>query len=238
MTPALPRVMVFARTPVPGQVKTRLAAEVGAERATRIYQALAAGTVERLRGAGVPESDLEIPWDLEIHFTPPDAGSGTLMRAWLGEGVGFVPQAEGDLGMRMDAAIRKALAGGAPAACVVASDVPDLGPRQVGEAFRALDGGADVVFGPSPDGGYYLVALRSPRASLFRGIPWSTPEVLEQSLLLARREALRVHLLEPLRDVDLAADLPPGFESSRRPIPVSGPREATSCPRANPPLSS
>jgi len=200
--------MVFARTPVPGRVKTRLAAEVGAERATRIYEALAAGTVGRLLGAGAAA------WDLEVHFTPPDAESEGLMRAWLGEGPHLVPQVEGDLGMRMEAAMAEALAEGAPAACVIASDVPDLGPLQVSAAFRALEGGADVVFGPSPDGGYYLLALRSPRPPLFREIPWSTPEVLERSLSAARGEALRVHLLEPLRDVDRASDLPPGFEPS------------------------
>jgi len=206
--------MVFARTPVPGQVKTRLAAEVGAARATRIYRTLAAGTVERLRGTGSPARDPGVHWDLEIHYTPPDAEAEAFMRGWLGEGPGFAPQVEGDLGMRMEAALRGALAEGAPAACVVASDVPDLGPLQVGEAFRALEGGADVVFGPAPDGGYYLVALRSPRPSLFRGIPWSTSEVLERSLSAAREAGLRVHLLEPLRDVDRASDLPQGFDPS------------------------
>jgi len=200
--------MVFARTPVPGQVKTRLAAEVGADRATRIYQTLAAGIVDRLRGSA------SAAWDVEIHYTPSDAESEALMRAWLGEDPGFVPQVEGDLGMRMEPAVRRALAEGAPAVCVVASDVPDLGPLQVGAAFRALEGGADVVFGPSPDGGYYLVALRSPCPQLFREIPWSTSEVLERSLSAARGAGLRVHLLEPLRDVDRAADLPPGFEPS------------------------
>jgi uncharacterized protein len=200
--------MVFARTPVPGQVKTRLAAEVGDERATRIYEALAAGTVDRLRGAESPA------WKLEVHYTPPDAESRAVMRAWLGEGPHLVPQVEGDLGMRMEAAIRSALAEGAPAACIVASDVPGLGPLQVGAAFRAFEDGADVVFGPSPDGGYYLVALRSPRPSLFRRIPWSTSEVLERSLSAARGAGLRVDLLEPLRDVDRVSDLPPGFDAS------------------------
>ncbi|CAN5697510.1 TIGR04282 family arsenosugar biosynthesis glycosyltransferase [soil metagenome] len=208
MIPSLPRVIVFARTPVPGQVKTRLAAEVGAEQATRIYEALAAGTVDRLRNSASPA------WDLEIHYTPPDAESAAHIRSWLGDGLVLIPQVEGDLGMRMEAAIGKALAEGAPAACVIASDVPDLGPLQVEAAFRALAGSADVVFGPSPDGGYYLVALRSPCPSLFRSMPWSTPEVLKRSLSAVRQEALCAHLLEPLRDVDQASDLPPGFRRS------------------------
>ncbi len=199
--------MVFVRTPVPGTVKTRLAAEVGEARATRIYRELAEGTVRRLSG---PEAS----WRVEVHFTPPDSASATTIRAWLGGNpeVTFLPQAEGDLGMRMEAALRRALADGAPSACVVGSDVPALGPRQVEAALRALAGRADLVLGPSPDGGYYLVGVRAGTplrdSPLFHRMPWSTDRVLDESLDRARALGLRVHRLEPLTDVDRAEDLP------------------------------
>jgi uncharacterized protein len=221
--PSVARVMVFVRTPVPGTVKTRLAAEVGEARATRIYRDLAEGTVRRLGASGGAASEgatsgdpaKRVPhWRLEVHFTPTDPASAARIRQWLGWSpeVTFVPQAEGDLGMRMEAALRGALAEGAPWACVVGSDVPSLGPTQVEGAFQALAGGADLVLGPSPDGGYYLVGVRSGTplecSPLFRDMPWSTDRVLDESLRRAQALGLRVHRLEPLADVDRADDLP------------------------------
>ena len=199
--------MVFVKAPVPGTVKTRLAAEVGEARATQIYRELAEGTVRRLSGP-------EAPWNVEVHFAPPDSASAAVIHAWLGENrdVTFLPQAEGGLGMRMEAALRRALARGAPSACVVGSDVPALGPRQVEAALQALARGADLVLGPSPDGGYYLVGVRAGQplrdSPLFHRMPWSTDRVLEESLHRAQALGLRVHLLEPLSDVDRAEDLP------------------------------
>ena len=207
--------MVFVRTPVPGTVKTRLAAEVGAAQATRIYRKLAEGTVRRLTANRGPDRHGLPGWHVEVHFTPSDATSAAEIQAWLGGNpdLAFVPQAEGgDLGMRMEAALRTALARGAPSACVVGSDVPALGPRQVEAAFQALAGGADLVLGPSPDGGYYLVGARAGTplrdSPLFHRMPWSTGQVLSESLRRARALGLRVHQLEPLADVDRAEDLP------------------------------
>ncbi len=204
-----PSALVFLRLPEPGRVKTRLAEGLGPEAAARIYEAMARGVVERLR---------EGPWRLEIHFAPGTAGTGERVRAWL-DGSGdrpggppplhLVPQSGEDLGMRMERALTRALARGAPAA-VLASDVPGLGPRHLSEAFRILgDHTADLVVGPSPDGGYYLLGLRDEPApgGLFRGLPWSTHEVLPTTLRVARALGLRVHMLEPLADVDRPEDL-------------------------------
>jgi uncharacterized protein len=204
-----PAALVFLRLPEPGRVKTRLAAGVGAGAAARIYEALARGVVERLRLG---------PWRLEVHFAPGLPEAGKAVRAWLEHDTGdastgptlrYVPQVEGDLGMRMERALAGALASGAPAA-VLASDVPGLGPRHLAEAFRFLEASAaDLVLGPCPDGGYYLMALRSgpPPPGLFRGVPWSTDRVLETTLSAARDAGLRVHMLEPLTDVDRPEDL-------------------------------
>jgi uncharacterized protein len=204
-----PTALVFLRLPERGRVKTRLAAGVGAARAARIYEELASGVVRRLRTG---------PWELEVHFSPGSDEAGSAVRAWLDQGTAaapdapplrYVPQVEGDLGMRMKRALAGALGRGAPAA-VLASDVPGLGPRHLAEAFRVLEAdAADIVLGPSPDGGYYLLALRSaaPPSELFDGVPWSTDRVLDTTLRIARGVGLRAHLLEPLADVDRPEDL-------------------------------
>ncbi len=218
---------------------------VGNAKALEIYRALGRGVALRLgagadpggEGAGRPTP----AWTLEVHLAPdPELDAAHLLdltRAWL-EGIRVASwrvQEGATLGDRMRRALQDALARGAPATCVVASDVPELGPRQVEAAFQALGGAsqggpggraaeeppAEVVLGPSPDGGYYLLGLRrapgtggwDPRyARLFTGIPWSTREVLSCTLERAREERLRVRTLEPLADVDEADDLLPGRE--------------------------
>lgn len=201
--PAPPRggganmVLVFARAPVEGKVKTRLAAGIGATAALNVYRGLGRRVVDQLRGGR---------YRLVICHDPP--AGGQRIAAWLGpEGLDLWPQAEGDLGERMHAALVQACHSGAPAACVVGTDAPGVDRSLVEEAFSALAAGADVVFGPALDGGYYLVALRNPSPELFQGIPWSTDQVLALSLARCRDAGLQATLLRPLRDVDTEADL-------------------------------
>jgi uncharacterized protein len=212
----------LVRVPEVGKVKTRLAADLGPEEATRIYARMARQVVDRLRAG---------PWRLQVHWTggedpapgSADAPPEPLLR-WLDADatLSFHPQSGGDLGMRMERAMATALASraGGPAA-VLASDVPDLGPRHLEEAFRMLnEDRADLVLGPCPDGGYYLLALRAPEPSLFRDMPWSTDRVADRTLERARAGGLRTHLLELLVDVDRAADLSgTGFEPGRTDLP-------------------
>lgn len=187
--------LVFARAPVAGRVKTRLAAGIGEERALEIYWILGRRVVDQVRNG---------PWRTVICHDPPDSAAS--MVDWLGrENIEFAPQSPGDLGERMEHALGEALASGGRA-CVIGTDAPGVDASVVEDAFRALDH-ADVVFGPALDGGYYLVALSSPTPALFRGIPWGTGQVLSRSLDRARAAGLRPHLLHPLQDIDTLADL-------------------------------
>lgn len=187
--------LVFARAPEAGRVKTRLAASIGDARALDVYRQLGRRVVDQVRGG---------PWSTVICHDPPEAERA--LRAWLGDDrLSFQAQDPGHLGERMAAALAGALTTGSPA-CLVGTDAPGVDAALVSEAFGALER-ADVVFGPALDGGYYLVALRSPAPALFRDIPWSTGEVLSRSVDRARTMGLRVHLLPPLRDVDTLADL-------------------------------
>ena len=88
------------------------------------------------------------------------------------------------------------------------SDSPDLPGEKVLAGRQALESGrADVVLGPSPDGGYYLVGLKKPQPQLFQGMSWSTSAVLADTLARARRLSLAVHQLPSWPDIDTSADL-------------------------------
>jgi len=189
--------LVFARAPVQGRVKTRLAAGIGEEAALEVYRALGRRVVDQVR---------EGPWRTRILLDTP--GEEALVAAWLdGGGVEFGPQAEGDLGERMSRAMEWAWRSGAGPVCLIGTDAPDVDQPLVEEAFTALEEGADVVFGPAEDGGYYLVGLRAPAPGLFRGTPWSTDRVLSISLDRCREAQLEVILLRTLMDVDTEEDL-------------------------------
>jgi len=190
-------VIVFARAPVPGQVKTRLAADLGPEQATRIYRQLGRSTVDALRDG---------PWTTTVHVAPADERSIESVRSWLGRDVRYRGQTNGDLGTRMTAAIEEALMR-AGAVCVVGTDILDIEESTLARAFSAL-GDQDVVLGPATDGGYYLVGMTRPHPALFRDIPWSTEQVLELTLDRARAEGLSVATLEPRTDVDTVDDVP------------------------------
>lgn len=194
MTDAPDAVVIFARAPELGRVKTRLAAELGPERALAIYRGLADQVVAAVRDSA---------WRRVIAHAPADAGPA--MRAWLGDDVSYEPQCAGDLGRRLSGAIAARLAAGAERVVVIGTDCPTITARTVGEAFAALDT-ADVVFGPATDGGYYLVGMRQLHESLFRDIPWSCDRTLHVSLEHAAMVGLRVALLATMRDIDTAED--------------------------------
>jgi rSAM/selenodomain-associated transferase 1 len=188
--------VVLVKEPRPGTVKTRLIPALGAEGAASVYRALVEGVLR----ATLPE-----PGDYErlVFYDPPEAGEA--MRAWL-PGGRLRRQSEGDLGARMNDAFARTFARGARAVAVVGSDVPELSREDVLAAFEALVR-ADVVLGPAPDGGYYLIALRAAQPALFSGVEWSTPAVLEQTLERARRAGLSVEQLPAHRDLDTLEDL-------------------------------
>jgi len=187
-----PTVVVFARVPRLGAVKTRLARDVGAIEAWRFYRGTTFSVLERLAGRR--------EWQLRLAVTP-DAGV-----AWQGwpRGLRIVPQGPGDLGRRMRRALR--MAGTGPVV-LVGSDIPQLRAAHIGRAFAALRG-AEVVFGPANDGGFWLVGVRRPAlaAGLFAGVRWSTPHALADSRA-GLPAAWRVALVDRLVDVDTAADL-------------------------------
>jgi rSAM/selenodomain-associated transferase 1 len=188
--------LVFVKSPRPGEAKTRLVPHIGAEGAADLYRALAAEEVRRT----APRTG---EYERLFFFAPPDAEAE--MRRWF-PGERFVPQRGDDLGARMAAAFDEAFERGARRAVLIGSDVPRLSRDGVMEALRALED-HDLVLGPAHDGGYYLIALGRAQPALFRGIPWSSASVLAATAERAGSLGLAVRLLDPLRDIDTLEDV-------------------------------
>src|SRR5262245_6501302 len=192
--PPAAQVVVMAKYPSPGTVQTRLAARLGATTACRLYAAFVGDLAERLAHAGLP-----VCWAV----WPPDAPFAALVPP----AQRCFAQVEGDLGRRMEAAMRACRAVLPLPVIVLGADAPHLDPARLTEAAAALAGGADVVLGPAADGGYYLIAQAEASPALFHDTAWRSSCVLDAPLARAGAAGLRVHLLAPTFDVDDADGL-------------------------------
>jgi len=189
--------IIFAKAPIPGLVKTRLFPHLSFEEAAELHGAFLADTVDT--ALSVPDTDACIA------YTPDE--SLEVLRGLYGERIAtYMPQEGPGLGERMDRAFGRAFETGAQRAAIIGSDIPTLPAGYITEAFRLLDD-ADLVLGPSEDGGYYLVALKRPAPGIFEGIDWSGPKVFEDTMSRARSLGLRVDQLPKLNDVDTIDDL-------------------------------
>jgi uncharacterized protein len=180
-------VVVFARQPRLGTVKRRLARTIGDGAALAFYRATLTGLLRRLGG--------DPRWQLHVAWTP---RVGRLF-----PGTSALLQPRGDLGDRMAQVLDRAGPLPAGPAVIIGSDVPALDPAHIWRAFQAL-GRAEFVFGPAPDGGYWLVgaARRRPLPhGLFHKVRWSSPHALADSLATLPRGAAQL-LDDRLDDVD------------------------------------
>ena len=194
--PVCPRLAIFARVPVHGQVKTRLAASVGADAALRAYEALLASTLRKLLPrCGTFEPEIWVDGDLDAFAAWQRRNAAISQRE---RRFPLIEQCEGDLGQRMAWAFDQGVN------VVVGTDIPEMTASYVEEALAALRV-ADLVLGPTEDGGYCLIGMNSPHVELFEGIPWGTADVLASTLYAA--STLRVELLDALWDVDDAENL-------------------------------
>lgn len=197
--------IIFAKKPIPGRVKTRLSPPLPEESAAALYACMLADTLAM--AGGLPGVNLCICYQ-------DDPGGGDYF-AGLAPEVELFPQRGGDLGERMAAALAERFAGGDGSVAIIGSDSPDLPPGHVLEAFRLLEEGSDAVFGPAEDGGYYLVAMKRVWPELFTSLPWSSPGLLTASLARAGERGIEVGLLPTWSDMDNCADLVMAMESGR-----------------------
>lgn len=191
------KLLVFARVPLAGQVKTRLIPAFGARGATAIYRQLLQRTLTASADlAGVRR---ELWWDTAPDPQGPAAGLAAA------QGMAERLQQGDTLGDRMAHAMRDALAT-APAAVLIGSDCPGCDADYLRQAFTAL-AAADAVLGPATDGGYVLIGLRRPDDRVFSAIPWGSDRVLGSTRQRFATLGWRWQELPPRQDVDRPGDL-------------------------------
>lgn len=205
--------VVMMRAPEPGSVKTRLVPPLTHEGAATLYEAFLSDIFNRLGRIG---------WaDIHVVYTPETARQRAAMI--VPPSMECFPQAGSDLGERMYNAFENLLGRGYKRVVMIGSDSPDMPIGRIKEAFSALKGGTDVVFGPALDGGYYLIGLKRPTRLPFEGVAWSTATVLSDTLEKIKG-ALSFKLIKPWHDIDTVEDLkllkkrsaPRTFEASLR----------------------
>jgi rSAM/selenodomain-associated transferase 1 len=191
--------LLFARAPESGRVKTRLEPALGTEGASRLYLAFLEDAARRY---GPPA-----PWS-GVLCADPDVSSPTLRRLF-GAAWRLEPQAPGDLGDRLEAGFRSAFDRGAPGAVALGSDHPALSRSRVEEVFGRLEAGEPAVVIPAEDGGYCAIGLAAgaPLDAIFRRMPWSTAAVLGRTLGRLREAGVEASVLAPSYDVDRPEDL-------------------------------
>ncbi|KEJ90578.1 TIGR04282 family arsenosugar biosynthesis glycosyltransferase [Sulfitobacter donghicola] len=185
-------VVVMLKVPQAGRVKTRLGRDIGMVGSAWWFR----HQVRRLLNR------IEDPrWNVILAVAPDRTGMTT--RVWP-QRFQRMPQGRGNLGDRMERALRAPAIG---PVCVIGGDIPDVNADRIAEAFAAL-GNHDAVFGPAVDGGYWLVGLKRSKAvppSIFDGVRWSTEHALSDTM--ATLPDHRIATVATLRDVDTVADL-------------------------------
>jgi rSAM/selenodomain-associated transferase 1 len=187
------QLLIFAKNPRLGEVKSRLASSMGNEKALLAYEALLddlARSLEKLSHVTVFHTSLDDAPELKRLFPS----------LWK-----FYPQEGHDLGMRMANAFKLAFAAGAGKSVLIGSDCPYLEPGDIQAAFENLDA-HDLVLGPARDGGYWLIGLKTSRPELFAAMPWGASVVLKKTLEISEKLGLKTHLLRELPDVDTEPD--------------------------------
>jgi uncharacterized protein len=182
------RLVLFARFPVAGECKTRLIPAVGAAGAADIHRHLTQRTVSVLRQSGQ---------QIILAYTGAERDD---FAQWLGDDIAYVRQAEGDLTDKLLACLNPA------PVLFFGADTPDLSAEIVGEAINALLT-HDVVLGPAEDGGYYLIGMRRALPQLLTDMPWSTDQVMPETLRRLSHMGIEPVILATLSDCDRPEDL-------------------------------
>lgn len=188
-------VAIMAKAPRAGDVKTRLCPPLSAQEAADLYRCFLLDKIEQVRGltAVTPA----------IAYTPPEGR--VLFEAWAPDFV-LLPQRGADLGERLANTFAALFSAGYTTALLVDSDTPTLPPAFLAQAVDATTT-ADVVLGPTEDGGYYLIGLRKLYLELFAAMSWSTPQVLADTVQRARNLRLTVTTTSSWFDIDTPDDL-------------------------------
>lgn len=185
--------IIMVKEPRPGRVKTRLGRDIGLTASAWWFRHQTRRLLRRLR---------DPRWDIVLAVSPDREGMQS--RVWPQE-LRRRPQGRGDLGARMARMLGQVSQG---PACLIGADIPAISRKEIAQGFTAL-GNHDAVFGPAPDGGFWLIGLKHPRRQpphFFKNVRWSSEYALADSI--ATLPDHRIARIATLRDVDTADDLP------------------------------
>jgi len=190
--------IVVAKRPSVGKTKTRLSPPLSGSEAAGLYQCFLLDTLDLMRHVQ----------DVQPVLAYLPYGSESFFRGIAPPGFDLVPQSGDNLGQHLDNVLRSCLGLGYSQAVVMNSDGPTLPVEYLALAFEKLnDPAVDVVLGPSEDGGYYLIGLKSPCSDLFDGITMSTHTVAQETLRRAEENSLGISCLPSWHDVDTPREL-------------------------------
>ncbi|NIO05344.1 MAG: DUF2064 domain-containing protein [Proteobacteria bacterium] len=190
--------VIVAKEPVPGRVKTRLSSRLGAKQASELYRLSIQDMTEEM--SNLSENTLAIA------YTPRDAER--VFKKIFPSPIRLFPQEGENLGERLSNIFKRMFAEGYHQVHIINSDSPDLSHRLIERSIRLLqEPKTDVILGPCADGGYYLVGLKRLIPELFARIPWSTDQVLNKTLETSQRLGLQCALLSPWYDIDTYDDM-------------------------------
>jgi rSAM/selenodomain-associated transferase 1 len=188
-------IIVFAKAPIPGLAKTRLAKTLGPVKTAQLAARMLDDTLVRAHAAGIGP--------IELCCTPDD--THPQFQAARGAGIRLSLQGEGDLGQRMRLALERSLVAHSRA-LLIGTDAPELSAPILREAAAALADN-DAVCVPAIDGGYVLIGLSRPCPQLFADVSWSTAKVMQQTRERAAAAGIFLAELPPVHDVDEVEDL-------------------------------
>ncbi len=194
--------IIFLRAPESGRVKTRLARDVGDEKALALYKTFAEATL----AAADKWCESSLSREILLSYYPENKLD--LIQSWLGRDRAYLAQSGFDLGQRMANAMTSAFDKGAKRVVLVGTDIPRIRAGHLEQAFELL-GKKDVVLGPSLDGGYWLIGANHETftPAIFENVDWGTSSVFSATTERCGRHNLIWSELEPLQDVDTLADL-------------------------------
>jgi len=190
-------IVVFAKAPIKGIVKTRLAKDIDHSVVVDLYKRFVEDTVEKAT---------QTSQSVKIFYDPPE--SRPHMINWLGSHLDYYSQTGSNLGDRMYNAFLEMFRSGMDGALLIGTDVPDLPVEYISEALSSILS-HDAVIGPSEDGGYYLIGFRSDSflPEIFNNITWSSNSVFKETMKIFSHSGKSVHILKQWRDVDKYSDL-------------------------------
>ena len=186
-------VILFAKLPILGLAKTRIAKSVGKKRAFEIYKELLGVTSEILEG-----------FDYYVFYAGGDSSS--LIEPYFHNALDFIKQSNGDLGVKLKASFNLIYSKGYKNIVCVGSDSPYVTSFDISNSITFLEEGADVVLGPADDGGYYLVGCKENSLNIFDVDSWSSSDLMNDTLKIITACNLSAKLLESKSDIDTIED--------------------------------